>query len=84
MIIAEVTVHYKQGILDPQGKAVHHALQSLDIQGVGEVLVGSHIVLKYPSLSKEEARAATERACEKILSNPVIEDYEFELVEEKS
>ena len=84
MITAEVTVHYKQGILDPQGKAVHHALESLDIQGVGEVRVGKHIVLNYPSLSRDEAREATERACEKILSNPVIEDYEFELVEETS
>lgn len=84
MFKANVTVHYKQGILDPQGKAVHHALQSLGIKGADEVRVGKHIVMTFPDLSKKEAEEATKKACDKILSNPVIEDYDYELVEEKS
>ncbi len=84
MFKAKVTVHYKQGILDPQGKAVHHALQSLGINGAEDVRVGKHIVLSFPDLSKKEAADATKQACDKILANPVIEDFEYELVEEKS
>jgi len=78
---ALVTVHYKQGILDPQGKAVQNALKSLGITGVSEARVGRHIVLQFPESKKSEAEEQTKNACEKILANPVIEDYEYELVE---
>ena len=84
MIQAKVTVHYKQGILDPQGKAVQNALHSLGINGVSETRVGRHIVLTFPEMSRTEAEQQTEKACEKILSNPVIEDYEYEIVEESA
>lgn len=84
MVKALVTVHYKAGILDPQGKAVQNALKSMGIQGVGEARVGRHIVLTFPDLAREEAEDRTKEACERILSNPVIEDYEYELVEEES
>ncbi|MBS1272085.1 MAG: Phosphoribosylformylglycinamidine synthase subunit PurS [Candidatus Marinimicrobia bacterium] len=78
---ALVTVHYKQGILDPQGKAVQNALKSLGVDGVSEARVGRHIVLQFPEMSKSDAEAQTKKACEKILANPVIEDYEYEMVE---
>ncbi|MCF7881655.1 MAG: phosphoribosylformylglycinamidine synthase subunit PurS [Candidatus Marinimicrobia bacterium] len=84
MVKALVTVHYKEGILDPQGKAVNNALKSLGITGVSEARVGRHIVLNFPDLSRSDAKAQTEKACEKILTNPVIEDYEFETVEEEA
>lgn len=84
MIKALITVHYKQGILDPQGKAVQHALKSLSVSGVSEARVGKHIVLTFPDLPRKEADAQTRKACEKILSNPVIEDFEYELVEAES
>ncbi|MBD3275330.1 MAG: phosphoribosylformylglycinamidine synthase subunit PurS [Candidatus Marinimicrobia bacterium] len=81
---ALITVHYKQGILDPQGKAVHHALSSLGISGVDDVRVGKHVVLHFPGASKSEAESKTKEACEKIIANPVIEDYEFDLVEDSA
>lgn len=84
MIKALITVHYKQGILDPQGKAVQHALKSLSVNGVADARVGKHIILTFPELTREEADEQTKKACEKILSNPVIEDFEYELVEAKS
>jgi len=84
MIKALITVHYKQGILDPQGKAVQHALKSLQITGVHDVRIGRHIVLTFPDLSRNEAEDQTKKACEKILSNPVIEDFEYDLVENDS
>ncbi len=84
MVKALITVHYKAGILDPQGKAVQHALGSVEVEGVSEARVGKHIVLVFPELSKSEAEKQTERACEKILANPVIEDYQYTLVENGS
>ncbi len=84
MVKALVTVHYKQGILDPQGKAVQNALKSMTVKGVAEARVGKHIILAFPDLSKSEAEEQTRKACEKILSNPVIEDYEYNLMEEGS
>lgn len=78
---ALITVHFKQGILDPQGKAVQHALTSLGISGAEDVRVGKHIILNFPGMSKSEAEDKTKLACEKILSNPVIENFEYELVE---
>jgi len=84
MVKAFVTVHYKPGILDPQGKAVQNALKSLGIEGIGETRVGRHIVLNFPELSKTEAEERTREACEKILANPVIENYEYELAEDDS
>ncbi len=84
MVKALVTVHYKQGILDPQGKAVQNALRSMTVKGVSDARVGKHIILTFDELSKSEAEEQTQKACEKILSNPVIEDYEYDIVEDGS
>ncbi|HKJ68843.1 MAG TPA: phosphoribosylformylglycinamidine synthase subunit PurS [bacterium] len=84
MVKALVTVHYKQGILDPQGKAVQNALRSMTVKGVSDARVGKHIILTFDELSKSEAEEQTRKACEKILSNPVIEDYEYDIVEDGS
>ena len=80
MITAIVNVSLKPGVLDSQGKAVHHALDSLHFKGVEDVRVGKQIVLKLDSDDKEAARVEVEKMCEEILANTVIEDYTIELI----
>lgn len=77
---AIVNVSLKQGVLDSQGKAVHHALQSLHFNGVEDVRVGKQIVLKLQETDKEKAMAEVTKMCEELLANTVIEDYAIELV----
>ncbi len=77
---AIVNVSLKQGVLDSQGKAVHHALESLHFNGVDDVRVGKQIVLQLQESDKEKAMAEVTKMCEELLANTVIEDYEIELV----
>jgi len=74
-----VAVHIvpRRGILDPQGKAVSEALQSLGFQGVGDVHVGRHVVLDLETANAESARGSAGEMCRKLLANPVIEDFEI-------
>ena len=80
MIKAIVNVSLKAGVLDSQGKAVHHALDSLHFSGVDDVRVGKQIVLKLDETDKTKAMADVTKMCEELLANTVIEDYEIELV----
>jgi phosphoribosylformylglycinamidine synthase len=80
MITAIVNVSLKAGVLDSQGKAVHHALDSLHFKGVNDVRVGKQIVLKLDTDDKTQAMKDVEKMCEEILANTVIEDYAIELV----
>ena len=80
MIKAIVNVSLKAGVLDSQGKAVHHALDSLHFDGVNDVRVGKQIILKLDTDNKETAMADVTKMCEELLANTVIEDYEIELV----
>ena len=80
MIPAIVNVSLKQGVLDSQGKAAHHALDSLHFNSVSDVRVGKQIVLKLDTANKEEAMKDVEKMCEEILANTVIEDYAIELI----
>ena len=80
MIKAIVNVSLKAGVLDSQGKAVHHALDSLHFEGVNDVRVGKQIILKLDTDNKETAMADVTKMCEELLANTVIEDYEIELV----
>ncbi len=80
MIKAIVNVSLKAGVLDSQGKAVHHALDSLHFNGVSDVRVGKQIVLKLDETDKTKAMSDVEKMCEELLANTVIEDYEIELV----
>jgi len=77
---AIVNVYLKEGVLDPQGKAVHHALGALGFENVSNVRVGKQIVLDLQSSSKEEAEQEVEKMCETLLANTVIEDYNIEIV----
>jgi phosphoribosylformylglycinamidine synthase len=77
---AIVNVFLKAGVLDSQGKAVHHALDSLHFEGVNDVRVGKQIVLKLATEDKTKAMADVTKMCEELLANTVIEDYNIELV----
>ncbi len=80
MMKAIVNVSLKAGVLDSQGKAVHHALHSLHFDDVSDVRVGKQIVLKLNTTDKEKAMADVTKMCEELLANTVIEDYEIELL----
>jgi len=77
---AIVNVFLKAGVLDSQGKAVHHALDSLHFNDVTDVRVGKQIVLQLDTTDKEKAMADVTKMCEELLANTVIEDYNIELV----
>jgi len=77
---AIINVSLKAGVLDSQGKAVHHALDSLHFDGVNDVRVGKQIILKLDETDKEKAMKNVTQMCEDLLANTVIEDYEIELV----
>lgn len=76
---AKVTVRLKNGVLDPQGKAIEGALGSLGFDGVEQVRQGKtfDIVLEAPSKTEAESRLGA--MCEKLLANTVVEDYAVEL-----
>lgn len=74
-----VAVHIlpRRGILDPQGHAVTDALHTLGFPGVRDVHIGRHIVVDAEAASTEAARDAVRAMCERLLANPVIEDFEI-------
>ncbi len=78
---SRIRVTLRPSILDPQGKAVGHAIQALGISAVREVRMGKFIEMTVDGKSREEARAATEEVCRRLLANPVMEDYVYELEE---
>ena len=67
----------RRGLLDPQGKAVADALHTLGFGGVAAVHVGRHLVLDVDAADEETARRQTREMCERLLANPVTEDYEI-------
>lgn len=79
-----VYVTPKQGILDPQGATVERALPALGFEGVSEVRIGKFIELKLDAqagATPEQARAEVDAMCRKLLANPIIEDFTFEIDE---
>ncbi len=77
---AIVNISLKAGVLDSQGKAVHHALDSLKFEGVEDVRVGKQIILKLTSTDEAAAKKEVTDMCEALLANTVIEDYEIEII----
>ena len=73
----QVAVHIvpRKGILDPQGKAVADALHALGFGGVGDVRVGRHVVLDVDAPTSDAASDTVRTMCDKLLANPVTEDY---------
>jgi phosphoribosylformylglycinamidine synthase subunit PurS len=72
-VLARVLITPKEGILDPQGKAVERALPTLGFESVSDVRVGRLVEVHY------EDRSELDELCEKLLVNPLIEDYEIEI-----
>ena len=78
---ARVTIVLKNGVHDPQGEAVEGTLKHLGFSEVQGVRVGKYVELNLDSLSKEKAKVQVEAMCKKLLANPVIESYSFEVSE---
>ncbi|DAB27533.1 MAG: phosphoribosylformylglycinamidine synthase [Sulfurimonas sp. RIFOXYD12_FULL_33_39] len=77
---AIVNVSLKAGVLDSQGKAVHHALESIHFNNVSDVRVGKQIILKLDESDETKAMSDVTKMCEELLANTVIEDYNIELI----
>jgi len=78
-MIVKVNVHLKKGVLDPQGKAVNHAIYSLGYEDIEDVRIGKQILLKFNHDDKEKAIKQAKEIADKLLANPVIENYEIEV-----
>jgi len=78
-----VNVKLKEGVLDPQGKAVSHALSSLGFQGINEVRIGKQIVLDIDGDDEKKILDDAKKMSEELLANTVIEDYEIEILKWK-
>ena len=76
---ARIHITLKQGVLDPQGKAVGQALAALGFAGVGEVRQGKVIDIELAETDPGRARENLREMCERLLANTVIEDYEIDL-----
>jgi phosphoribosylformylglycinamidine synthase PurS subunit len=79
----KIFVSLKNGVLDPQGKAVERSLQSLGYGDVQDVRMGKYLELNLQAPSREAAEARIREMCDKLLANPVIEDYRYEIHDEK-
>lgn len=77
---AIVNISLKAGVLDSQGKAVHHALDSLKFDAVQDVRVGKQIILELNSSDEAKAKEEVTQMCEALLANTVIEDYQIEII----
>jgi phosphoribosylformylglycinamidine synthase len=77
---ARIKVTLKNGVLDPQGKAIQSALGGLGFAGINDVRQGKYIEVDLAETSEEKARAAVDRMCRELLANLVIENYSYELV----
>jgi len=76
---AKIIVTPKKAVVDPQGKTVQVALEHMGYKGIGAVHVGKYLEVELSGTDREAARQQIDDACHKILSNPVIEDYRFEI-----
>ena len=79
-MLAQIHVTFKEGVLDPQGKTVHHALTDLGYDEVLDVNIGKYLEIKLNSASKEEAEIRVREMCERLLANTVIESFRFNIV----
>lgn len=76
---ARIKITLKSGVLDPQGKAIGHALESLGFTGINDVRQGKYIEVTLKESDPTKARDAIERMCKDLLANTVIENYAFEI-----
>lgn len=76
---ARVHITLKNGVLDPQGKAIAHALETLGFTGVNDVRQGKFIEIEIEETNRDKARESVEAMCRKLLANTVIENYRIDL-----
>jgi phosphoribosylformylglycinamidine synthase len=75
----EIRVMPRVSLLDPQGQAVRHALHALGFAEVDDVRVGKHLVLRVDAPSRDDATARARAMCDRLLANPVTEDYQLQV-----
>ncbi len=78
---ARVFITPKQGVLDPQGKAVEHSLHALGFVEAHDVHIGKYVELSLDGVDRQQAERRTDDMCRKLLANGVIEDYRFDIEE---
>jgi len=78
---AKIQVTLKKSVLDPQGVAVEKALKTLNYSNVGDVRVGKYLEVSVEGKDREEVEGQVRDMCDRLLTNPVIEDYTFEVTE---
>lgn len=77
---AQIKITLKNGVLDPQGKAIQHALGGLGFDGIQDVRQGKFIEVELSQTDPEKAKEEVDRMCRDLLANMVIEDYAFEIL----
>lgn len=82
MFKAEIKITLRKSILDPQGKTVEHSILSLGYNNIRNTRIGKYIELTIDAKDEQEAKKFTDEICKKLLANPVMEDYSFELKEQ--
>jgi len=81
MIEAKIFITLKETVADPQGLTIKHALESLGFNELGDVRIGKLITLKLKTNNKNDSKKQIDDMCKKLLANPVIEDYSFQIIE---
>lgn len=79
MFLSKIKVTLRKSILDPQGKAVEHAIGTMNVGQVNDVRMGKYVEMRVDANDETTARSMTEAICKKLLANPVMEDYQFEI-----
>lgn len=79
MYKASIQVTLRPSILDPQGKTTHHALENLGFEAVARVRMGKYVEMWIDEETPEAAEEVARKACEQLLANPVMEDYEVHI-----
>ncbi len=79
-MLVKIYVTFREGILDPQGKAVLHSLHTLGYKSVEDVRIGRYIELNINDTPEEEMDSKIREMCSKLLVNPIIEDFRYEVV----
>jgi phosphoribosylformylglycinamidine synthase subunit PurS len=77
----KIFVSLKTGVLDPQGKAIQRSLHTLGYNEVQDVRMGKYLEIEMAPASRQDAEIRVREMCNKLLANPVIEDYRFEIHE---
>ena len=83
MLEAEIYITLKKTVSDPRGLTIKHALESLGYQNLEEVRVGKLVTIKLSSKDKKKAKQKLDEMCQKLLANPIIEDYNLKIKEAK-